>query len=68
MRVTLCQTDIIWGQPQANREAVERMLSNVAETDLVILPEMFSTGFVTVPEGMAENAPSESLEWMKKTA
>ena len=68
MRVTLCQTDIIWGQPQANREAVERMLSNVSETDLVILPEMFSTGFVTVPEGMAENAPSESLEWMKKTA
>lgn len=36
--------------------------------DLFVLPEMFSTGFCTKPEGVAESADSETLHWMQRKA
>lgn len=46
MNVALLQTDIVWGNPKANIRHVEKMLSGV-EADICVLPEMWSTGFVT---------------------
>lgn len=68
MKITLCQTDIVWGSPEANCEQLDRMLAGLGKTDLVLLPEMFSTGFATIPDGIAETSPAPTLEWMKRKA
>lgn len=69
IRVSLLQTDIVWGRPEDNRDRLGQMiLSHIhctGGTDLVVLPEMFATGFVTEPEGVAEDAPSPTLRWMQ---
>ena len=64
----MLQTDPEWGNPAKSREDACRMLIGARPTDLVVLPEMFSTGFVTEPEGMAEKEDGESLLWMKGLA
>lgn len=68
MRVTLLQRDIVWARPRENTRRIDQALQGVGKTDLIVLPEMFSTGFVTEPEGLAEADPPESLGWMKATA
>ena len=45
-----------------------QLLSTNAGSDLYIFPEMFSTGFCTQPEGIAETLPSQTLAWMQKEA
>ena len=48
LRVTLLEDDIVWGDRDANIKQLERNMRNMPEdTDLVILPELFSTGFMT---------------------
>lgn len=68
MKITLVQSDIVWADPAANRERMEALLSQVGETDIIVLPEMWSTGFAVEPRGIAESADGASLRWMKKTA
>ena len=68
MKLTLIQADQVWKDPAANRSRVERLVMSQDETDLIVLPEMFATGFVTEPEGVAESDDSESLGLMKKLA
>ncbi len=67
MKATLLQTDIQWADPLSNREHLQEMIRSLqGGSDLIVLPEMFSTGFATTPEGIAEDAPSPSLTWMHK--
>lgn len=68
MKVVLFQQDIVWADPASNRSRIESALGNIPAPDLIILPEMFSTGFATSPEGIAEDAPSETFAWMKRMA
>ncbi|MCF0197839.1 MAG: amidohydrolase [Bacteroidaceae bacterium] len=68
MRITLLQTDIQWARPADNRQAAEALMITAAPTDVFILPEMFSTGFATEPEGVAETADSDTLRWMQRMA
>ena len=69
MRVTLLQTDIVWAQPDANIQAARQLLSQSGESDLYVLPEMWSTGFATEPEGIAVSEDSNAaLEWMREEA
>lgn len=65
MKTVLFQQDIVWADPAANRARLSESFAGLAGADLVVLPEMFSTGFATRPEGVAEDEPCESLEWMK---
>jgi len=67
MKVLLLQTDIKWESPEYNRKRIEDILDNSDKTDLIILPEMFTTGFCTSPEGIAEKS-NETLSWMQETA
>ncbi|MBM6992374.1 MAG: amidohydrolase [Prevotella sp.] len=67
MKVSLLQTDIVWANPQKNQENAHRLLDEHAGADLYVLPEMFSTGFATEPQGIAE-ADESSLQWMKTEA
>ncbi|NMB36886.1 MAG: amidohydrolase [Bacteroidales bacterium] len=68
MKVALVQHNIKWAEPKVNCDHISQLLKGTPKVDLVVLPEMFSTGFATKPEGIAENEPSYSLEWMKKSA
>ena len=48
LRVTLIEDDIVWGDREANIQQLKRNLRNMPDdTDLVILPELFTTGFMT---------------------
>lgn len=63
LRVSLVQTDLIWLDPQANRQQLQRKLASLAkQTDLVVLPEMFTSGFTTHPEDLS--AGSATGDWM----
>ena len=67
LKVTLVQADQVWEDKQANFSNFERLLKDV-ETDLIVLPEMFQTGF-TMNTSLAENSNSSpSIEWLKKIA
>lgn len=68
MKATIIQTDIAWANPQANIANAEQAIGSQPGSDLYILPEMFSTGFCTNPEGIAEAADGPSLQWMKHKA
>lgn len=69
LTVTLVQADLIWRNPAANRRHLENQLSQLqARTDLVVLPEMFTTGFTMEPETVAEAAQGPTLEWMQNQA
>lgn len=68
MKITILQRDILWAQPEVNVRRTNEAISWLADTDLCILPEMFSTGFVTEPRGIAENDHSDTLAWMKTMA
>ena len=69
MKVTIIQLNIEWGSPAVNIKRAEQLMAKDPDSDLYVLPEMWSTGFATEPTGIAEDeATSISLEWMKKTA
>ncbi len=69
MKVTLLQTDIRWAQPDDNIREAQRLLSENEGSDLYVLPEMWSTGFATEPEGVAaDETDHAALEWMLQAA
>lgn len=66
--VTVCQTDIKWKDPKANAEVIETMMGD-ARPHLIVLPEMWNTGFVMAPADVAESVDNSwSLEWMRRYA
>ena len=67
MKTTILQRDINWGDPKANIQRADEAISRNAGSDLYVLPEMFSTGFCTSPEGIAERDDT-TLQWMKSKA
>ena len=68
MKVTIFQTDTIWGNPDGNVEKVQKLFLSNPDSDLYVLPEMWATGFVTKPFDIAENNDSIALQWMQHTA
>lgn len=60
-RVAIVQRDIVWRDVERNFQQLETMLADV-EADVVVLSEMFQTGFVTEPEGVADDG--RTLRWM----
>lgn len=69
LKICLLQFDIAWEKPERNRMQVQKMLADVpAGTDLVVLPEMFTTGFSMQTRELAETMQGETLVWMKELA
>jgi len=50
MNISLYQQDIKWLDPEANYRKIENVLSKHSDSDLLVLPEMCNTGFVTIPK------------------
>jgi len=68
MKVTIFQTDTIWGNPDGNTEKVQQLFVANGGSDLYVLPEMWATGFATQPHDLAETVDSIALRWMQRTA
>lgn len=67
MKAVFVQTDIVWADPCANLHALDVLFESLQPADLYVLPEMFTTGFATEPEGIAET-DGTGLEWMRRKA
>ncbi|MBK8954701.1 MAG: hypothetical protein IPM34_03985 [Saprospiraceae bacterium] len=67
LRLSLCQIPLIWEDPQANRDAIDKLLrANFhTQTDLLVFPEMFTTGFSMASEKLAETMDGNTILWMK---
>ncbi len=69
MKVTLIQSPLIWESPKENRNYFEEKINSIAgNTDLIVLPEMFTTGFTMSPENVAETMQGETVTWLKALA
>ena len=67
LQVLLVQLDIQWCNPDANRATVEEYLwQQESSFDVVVLPEMFTTGFVMQPEGNTEPMNLHTYKWMQQ--
>lgn len=69
LTISLIQTHLHWEDKTANLQMLEQKIMGIsAQTELLVLPEMFSTGFSMKPELYAEKMDGESLQWMKRVA
>jgi omega-amidase len=72
LRITAIQTDLLWEDPAANRLHLMNLLGNISpgSADVIVLPEMFTTGFSMQPERIAEpfSDRMDTLRWMRNWA
>ncbi len=69
LSVTIVQTELHWHNAAANRQMFQEKLAAAApETDLIVLPEMFTTGFSMSAAELAEEPEGETLRWLQQMA
>ncbi len=69
MHISAVQSNLVWEDIDANLNAFERKINAIhSSPDLIILPEMFSTGFSMNPGPLAENPDGKTTRWMKGMA
>ena len=67
--VCLVQPEMVWEHLNANLELLDEMLGQIpGRTDLIILPETFSTGFTMQADRFAEGTDGKGIAWMQKVA
>ena len=69
LTITTIQTNLAWENKVANLQLLEKKINELEEkTEIVILPEMFSTGFSMQPQLFAETMEGETVQWMKEVS
>ena len=69
LKIALIQSDLIWENPKKNRKHFKEKIETITEAvDLIVLPEMFSTGFTMNAAAVAEEMDGKTIEWMKNMA
>ena len=69
LTITTIQTDLHWEDKASNLRMLEEKITGIKEkTEIVVLPEMFSTGFSMNANGLAETMNGETVQWMKRIA
>ena len=69
LTITTIQSNLIWEDKAANLRMLEQKITGMEEkTEIVVLPEMYSTGFSMKPELLAETMNGETIEWMKRVS
>lgn len=69
MKVALIQSSLFWENPTANRNHFEEKINAITEkVDLIVLPEMFTTGFTMNPKDVAETMQGETILWLQSLA
>jgi predicted amidohydrolase len=68
LNIALLQCDLHWENAAKNRSQIEEYLAGIIDADLILLPEMFNTGFSVASIHLAETMHGETVEWMKSIA
>ncbi len=69
LKIALVQSHLIWENPIANRISFEEKIRSIPhDVDVIILPEMFTTGFTMSPENIDKSEGIQTIEWMKRMA
>lgn len=68
LTISLIQSDLAWENPRVNLSNFEKIINGLPQTDLVVLPELFTTGFTMNVEANAEEINGLGSKWMLKMA
>ena len=69
LRVTMIQADLAWQDPATNRRNLAAHFRGLAgHTDLIVLPEMFTTGFSMAADSLAETMAGATVGWLREEA
>ncbi len=69
LTITGIQANLRWEDKAANLRLFEEKINTIKQkTEIIVLPEMFSTGFSMKPEQLAETIEGEKVEWMRRIA
>ncbi|WP_178986689.1 amidohydrolase [Winogradskyella helgolandensis] len=69
LRVAIIQTELVWENPEENRRLLsDKIDAIIANVDLIVLPEMFTSGFTMNPSSVAENMEGNTIVWLKEKA
>jgi len=69
MKIALIQTALFWENPSENRALLHEKMNSISQyVDLIVLPEMFTSGFTMNPEKVAETLQGETISWLKELA
>lgn len=67
--ITIIQSNLFWEDKAANLDMFEEKINSIhSKTEIVVLPEMFSTGFSMNTESLAETMEGNTIQWMQKIA
>ncbi|WP_417600195.1 amidohydrolase [Owenweeksia hongkongensis] len=68
LSISLVQADLVWENKEANLEKQQVLIDDISNSDIIVLPEMFPTGFSMKPEALYEETGGEVLQWMQQVA
>ncbi|WP_298141549.1 amidohydrolase [Flavobacterium sp.] len=69
MKIALIQTELSWENPNENVALLQDNINTISQyVDLIVLPEMFTSGFTMNPQNVAESMDGATISWLKKTA
>ena len=69
LTVSIIQTELAWENKEANFNHFDELINAIElDTDLIVLPEMFSTGFSMNAENLYDKPEGKTLEWMRRHA
>jgi len=69
LKIALIQTSLVWENPKENRKNLSSKFKGLkSDIDLIVLPEMFTTGFTMCPENIDEEEGLKTVEWMQQQA
>ncbi len=68
LKVSIIQSNLHWENKAANLAMFESKINAIGHTELVVLPEMFNTGFSMKPEQLAETMQGPTVQWMQRMA
>lgn len=69
MKIALIQNELIWENPTENRKLFNATINSISESvDLIVLPEMFTSGFTMNPKKVSETMQGETISWLQHLA
>jgi len=66
LNITLIQSQLFWEDVAANLSHFEKLISDISDTDIILLPEMFNTAFCPNLNHLAETMAGKTVSWMKE--
>lgn len=69
MKIALIQTELSWENPNENKALLQEKINAISQyVDLIVLPEMFTSGFTMNPKNVAQTMQGDAISWLKETA